>query len=358
MDILSQSFSVKPSSIADAPNFAEHDSWTKTLKALASLKGVSDICLNNLGRIRIKGRGLYLSPALNPKLLGSNGWRELCQVIHPDSPDLAIDENYRENGCSIGNHRLRVSRVRASFGEEFTLRVLPKIAPKPEDLLLPADLVERFVQLTSGLVLFAGATGNGKSTSIASLLLENAKRRQVRIITIEDPVEFEFQDLPNGSTFTSIAVGPHTCTFASALKRALRMHADIIMVGEIRDSSEAEVALEASLTGAKVVSTIHGTDVGSAMQRMGDLVAEIGSSGAGALAMALSLCVAQKLLYPKNLPRAVVPIHEILTRNDSVSFKIRGARYSHLKQDMEVGANEGMQLFEQSRLKRINDGLL
>ncbi len=358
MNIPPQSVSDKPSNITDKHDFTALDSWSETLQALAAIKGVSDICVNNLGRVRLKGRGAYLSPPLNEKLIGPRGWSELCQVIHPEAPDLAPGENYREDGCSIGYQRLRVSRVRATFGEEFTLRVLPRVAPKPEDLLLPPDLVDRFVQLKSGLVLFAGSTGNGKSTSIASLLVENAKRRPVRVVTIEDPVEFEFQDLPNGSSFTSISVGPHTATFASALKRALRMHADIIMVGEIRDSDEAEVALEASLTGVKVVSTIHGQDVGSAMQRMGDLVAEIGSSGAGALAMALSICVAQQLLYPANQRRAVVPIHEILTWNQSISSKIRGGRYGHLKQDIEVGTNEGMQLFEQSRLKRIAAGML
>jgi twitching motility protein PilT len=137
----------------------------------------------------------------------------------------------------------------------------------------------------------------------------------------------------------------------------MREDPDIIVVGEIRDTKTAEVALNASLTGHKVVSTIHGGNVEEAMQRLGDLAADLGTSGVGTLAQAFKICVAQQLVVPGERGK-VVPLHEILVRNESVIAKIRSSRCFTLKQDMESGSKEGMQTFAQSYADRLATGLL
>lgn len=339
-------------------DFSEHESWPDSLAAMAATRGVSDIFLTSRGRFRLKLRGNYIEPSLHESLTGAAGWASLCALIHAAAPEMGAGEFAREGGVEIGAFRYRVSRVRHLNGEEFTLRVLPSRVPTPREIHLPERLVDDFTALREGLVLFAGSTGNGKSTSIASLIGENARRKDVRIVTVEDPVEYLQDDRAGGSTFTYREVGAHTESFAMALREAMRMHPDIIVVGEIRDSAAARVALEAAMTGHKVVSTIHGGDVEQAMQRMGDLAADLGTSGVGALAQAFKICVAQRLVSSNGPGSPLVAIHEVLTTNESVRSKIRASAFFKLKQDMEAGSKHGMQTFQQSALSRQANGLL
>ncbi len=338
-------------------DFTAHLSWASALAALAAHPASSDICIASRGRVRLKVRGVYCIPRIHSDLLSHAGWLELCRLIHPECPPLREGEFVREGGCRIGSHRLRVSRVRELGGEEFSLRVLPTRVPTPTSILLPRDLVRRVVDLPDGLVVFAGGTGHGKSTSIAALVGENSRKSAVRVITIEDPIEYLHEDLPNGSTFTFRELGAHAKTFASALRDAMRMRPDIIVVGEIRDAEAAEMALEASLTGHKVITTIHGGNVEQAMQRLADFASDFGSSGVGALAQAFQVCVAQKLVSSGSAT-PLVPIHEILTRNPSVVSKIRGDKIFSLGQDMESGEPDGMQTFAQSIDGRRAAGML
>lgn len=330
--------------------------WREALEALAALPGISDICLTSAGRARLKIRGVYSVPRLHGNLLGDAGWQELCRLIHPESPPLREGEFVREGGCRLGNVRLRVSRVRTLGGEEFSLRTLPLRVPTPAAVLLPAALVRRVVEIGDGLVVLAGGTGQGKSTSIAALINENARLHPIRVVAIEDPVEYLHEDGANGSSFTYREVGNHTASFAAALRDAMRMRPDVIVVGEIRDPASAEMALEAALTGHKVITTIHGGNVEQAMQRLADFAGDFGPSGVGALAQAFQACIAQRLVPGHS--RTLVPIHEILLRNSSVVAKIRGEKLFSLAQEMEAGESEGMQTFAQSLHERRASGLV
>lgn len=329
-------------------DFTQHDTWQSALIAVAATPGIADICISSQGRVRLKVGGKYRIPVLHEALLnGDDAWEALAGLINPSSPLMGGHEFARDGGCTIDDYRFRYSRVSHMYGQEFTLRVLPSVIPTPAEVHLPLNLVKRFVDLPEGLIAFAGSTGNGKSTSIAALISENARRKPIRVVTIEDPVEYLHKDMPNGSTFTYRSVGIHAESFASGMRDALRMNPDILVIGEIRDSREAAVAIEASLTGRKVVTTLHGGNVEDGMQRLGDFAREIGVSGLGGLAKAFKMCVAQKLV-PNNAGTALLPLHEILISTQSVSTKIRDGKFFSLRQDIESGSEDGMQTFEQS----------
>ena len=339
-----QTVTTNPDSWLD---FSEHKTWAAVLTAIASTPGAADVCIHSRGRIRLKIRGHYRIPILDAELASGGKWSELCALLNPAMPSMANNEYARDGGCSIGSIRFRFSHVRELYGEEFTLRPMPSRIPTPAEIQLPAALVKRFVEINDGLIAFAGSTGNGKSTSIASLISENARQKAIRVVTIEDPIEYLHEDMPNGSTFTYRAVGTHTGSFACAMRDAMRMHPDIIVLGELRDAREANVALEAALTGHKVITTLHGGSVEQGMQRLGDFSREIGESAIGGFAQAFRMCVAQRLVH-NAAGTALLPLHEILLGTQSVISKIRGGRFFTLRQEMETGSEDGMQTFERS----------
>jgi len=184
---------------------------------------------------------------------------------------------------------IRVSTVPTSFGERAVLRLLDRgnILFGLADMGLdPADLVtfERFLSRSSGILLVTGPTGSGKTTTLYAALrhLDSGTKN---IITIEDPVEYQFQGIGQ------IQVNPKIhLTFANGLRSILRQDPDIIMVGEIRDAETAEIAIQASLTGHLVLSTLHTNDSASAVTRLVDMGIEpflVASSLSGVVAQRL-----------------------------------------------------------------------
>ncbi len=292
-------------------------------------------------------QGRYRMVVLHESLRTTDSFRLLCEIINPLNPVLQPLEYSRDGCATVLHHRLRYCFAKHLLGEEITLRILPARIPLPREINLPPQMVDKFCRLTDGLVCFAGSTGDGKSTSIASLVRESARRVPSRVITIEDPVEYLQEEMTNGSTFTYRTVGLHCASFLSAMESALRQRPDIIVIGEIRDAKTAAVVFQAALSGCKVITTIHGCDVQTGMQRLGDFARDLGTSGLGALAQSFRMCIAQKL--EKKISRdGVVPLHEILVANGSVLSKIRAGDFFKLNQDMEEGASEGMQPFKRS----------
>jgi hypothetical protein len=183
-------------------DFGEHETWDTALNAMADTPAAADIIVASWGRVRMWIRRRYCSPRMSARLSSPEGFAELNALVSPENPSLGALEFGRQGGFVHGSHRYRVMRVKVLGGEEYTLRVLPAQVPTPSAVLLPEQLVKRFVELEDGLVVFAGATGHGKTTSIAALVGECARKSASRIISIEDPVEYIHPDLPNGSTFS------------------------------------------------------------------------------------------------------------------------------------------------------------
>ena len=162
-----------------------------------------------------------------------------------------------------GRFRVNISRQRRCFN--IVLRVIPLQIKSFEELNLPAVLRD-IAQLRRGYVLVTGATGMGKSTTLAAMIQEVNRLRKCKIVTIEDPIEFVFTH--DKSVITQREIGTDTDSFPHALRAALRQDPNVIMVGEMRDLETVDTSLKAAETGHLVFSTIHTADVASTINRL------------------------------------------------------------------------------------------
>ena len=163
----------------------------------------------------------------------------------------------------IGRVRANAYYQRGSMA--LALRVINTDVPSPEELGLP-EIVRRFVDEERGLVLMTGATGSGKSTTLASLITEINAKYSKHILTIEDPIEYLFND--NKSIISQRELGVDTTTFPAAMRAALREDPDVILLGEMRDPETIDMALTAAETGHLVFSTLHSPDAAETMNRI------------------------------------------------------------------------------------------
>jgi len=255
----------------------------------------------------------------------------------------------------IGDLRFRVSRMMTQGRLRWVLRILPSNIPLPEAIRVPAPALKAFLEAKNGLFLICGATGSGKSTTIASMVLHRARRRREHVITFEDPIEFVYPEgLP--SLMSQREMGQDEIDFASALRAALRQAPDVINVGEIRDGETAEIALQASETGHVVVATLHTSTAAQTVQRFLKLIPSDRVENAQAtLADALRLILCQRLLFDSDRNRRF-PIHEVLLQYDGVVNLIRRGDFKKLDQELETGWKRGMNNFAKSIELRAEEG--
>lgn len=208
----------------------------------------------------------------------------------------------------IGRVRANIFQQRGSVG--MVLRVISTEIPRPAELKLP-DIVASFIKEERGLVLVTGATGSGKSTTLASLVNEINLSQTRHIITIEDPIEFLFTE--RRSIITQREIGMDTNTFADAMRAAMREDPDVVLLGEMRDPETIETALTAAETGHLVFSTMHAPAVAEAIPRIiTAFPPEAQASIRGKLAQNLHGVVAQRLIPHKSGQSRIVAC-EVLT---------------------------------------------
>jgi twitching motility protein PilT len=342
----------------DAATYHElGEQWRQFLEGIMARAGVSDVVLTSFGRCTVRAHGQLGTDPLPANLTGGEPFAALTNLLFSDA-DTA-DSGSQEAVVEIRGRRLRAVEVHCEGGREITLRVIAQKIPLPREIRLPESVMQRFREADGGLFLVAGATGSGKSTTIASLLQAAARQERIRVVSIEDPVEYRFTDDDEGSIFTQRQLGRDCPDYVSGLKRALRMNPDVIFVGEVRDATVAEMVIEAASTGHRVLTTIHAWDPISALRRLMGMAASEGGTQAvrDALADCIQLCLAQKLVSAgRGQPR--VAIHEILTRTEAVVFKIRQDQIPLLKAEMETGRKFGMLSFQQSIALRQSENAL
>lgn len=265
-----------------------------------------------------------------------------------------IDAGYQWAEKQI-NFRLNIFRDRD--GMACVMRMLPKHIPEVDELGFLHDKVwQDLVQLKQGLVLVTGVTGSGKSTTIASMLDYINKSRKVRIITLEDPVEYVFRS--EQALISQREVGSHAKTFPAGLRSALRENPDIIYIGEIRDTETAQLALTAAETGHLVLTTLHTKDVKGTFSRIVDMFPDSRSSEIAAqLSFSLAYAISQKLLTRKS-GKGRVPAFEVLRNNAGMANLIRTAKIHQIYGKMETSQNEGMNTLEQHLIQLVNQGLV
>ena len=262
------------------------------------------------------------------------------------------DTSYEVHG--IGRFRVNVYRQRASLA--IVMRVIPHEVPSLEKLGAPA-VCRALAEKDRGLVLCVGAAGNGKSSTLAAMVDHMNHTTARHIVTIEDPIEYIYED--DKCSISQREIGYDTTSFASALRAALRQDPDVIQVGEIRDAETMEIALKAAETGHLVLSTLHTPDVARTMNRVIALSHGDSDDLRERLGDALQGIVAQRLL-PRADGQGMVLAAEVLVSTGSVRETIkRPIGNPSLKELMESGqAMYGMQTFEAHIKQLIRDGLL
>ncbi len=248
-----------------------------------------------------------------------------------------------------GRFRVNISRQRRAFN--IVLRVIPLQVKTFDELNLPGVLRE-ISTIRRGYVLVTGATGMGKSTTLATMLNEINRTQKSKIITIEDPIEFVFTH--DKSIITQREVGTDTASFPDALRAALRQDPDVIMVGEMRDLQTVDTSLKAAETGHLVFSTIHTSDVASTINRLVSFFpVEEQYNVRSRLADNLSAVVSLRLLVNKK-ETGRVPAVEVLRSTRSIQECIRDPnRTAELTDFIARGRAEKMQTFDQHLLDLV-----
>lgn len=267
-------------------------------------------------------------------MAGREVWRQLESEF---DVDFAYD---------YGTQRFRVNLGMDRTGPTIVARKLSSKIPAPDDLGLPAP-VRNFVNLDVGIVLVVGATGSGKTTTLAALLSEICRTQDRHVITLEQPIEFI---MPQGRALVSQReMGKSFSSFAQGLRQALRQDPDVILVGELRDIETMRAAFNAAETGHLVFATVHAYDAISTLGRVVNAFpADEQDQVRAQLSYILKGIVAQKLL-PLAHTRGRVAAHEVLLNIPSVAANLRKVDgITAIAQSMETGVRQGMQTMDMS----------
>jgi twitching motility protein PilT len=261
------------------------------------------------------------------------------KLLNPRQLNMFRDKKSLDYSISVGGARLRINFFTTARGISMAIRILPGHIPTIDQLNLHPSLHE-ISSLKYGMVLTCGPTGVGKTTTIASIIEDINNTRQAHIVTLEDPIEYRFT---SGKSFIQQReLGPHMPSFAQGLIDVLRENADVIYVGELRDSDTIRLALNAAESGHLVIATLHASNPEEAIYRMCnafpiDSQNEIRYQ----LASTLSWLIAQQLVFlEKGLYR--VPLLSIVRGTSSIKNIIRENKLPQLHSAIQMGKNEGM----------------
>ncbi|MHC9541315.1 MAG: type IV pilus twitching motility protein PilT [Vulcanimicrobiota bacterium] len=265
--------------------------------------------------------------------------------------DLELDCSFQIPDIS----RFRTNVHRHKDGVGAALRVISSLIPTPEEIGLPESIRE-FTRLQSGIVLVTGTTGSGKSTTLACLIDIINRERSDHIITIEDPIEFVYEQ--KQCVITQREVGNQTHSFANALKSALRQDPDIILVGEMRDLETISLALTAAETGHLVFGTLHTSDAPKTIDRIVDVFPPYQQQQ---IKVQLSTClkaVIAQTLIAKADHSGRVAAREILVATPAVTNLIREGKTHQIYGAIETGMKQGMMSMDRSLANLVKEGVI
>jgi twitching motility protein PilU len=253
---------------------------------------------------------------------------------------------------AVGNFRINVFRQRGTIS--LVIRFVRSHIPAFEDLRLPPVLLD-IVMEKRGLVLIAGATGSGKSTTLAAMIDYRNNNKSGHILTIEDPIEYLFEH--RQSIVNQRELNVDTQTYQKALQNALREAPDLIMIGEIRDRETMQQALLHTLTGHLCLSTLHANNSYHALSRIINLFPYDARSGLlSDLSIGLRAIICQRLV--RNVEGEQQPAVEILLNTALIAELIKNGEIVQIKEAMEQSLYPGSQTFEQALCRMHLDGHL
>jgi twitching motility protein PilT len=302
--------------------------------------------------IRVDGR---IAPLPHAPLSGEEIEEAVVPVLSSRARSQYAQESVADFSLKIrGVGRFRVNLHRERGRAAATIRALPTEPPRLASLGLPPG-AEALTRLPRGLVLVGGPTGSGKTTTLAALVEEINRRDARHIVTIEDPIEYEHPH--QASVVEQVEVGVDAPDFPSALRAAMRQAPDILVVGEMRDPETMRIALAAAETGHLVFTTVHTTDIASAVSRIADsFPAERQNTIRQELSMALAAVLTQTLLPKKEGGR--VAAAELLLVSYGTRQHIRKNALQHLHQEIVLTKRQGSITLEESLARLAREGLV
>ena len=252
-----------------------------------------------------------------------------------------------------GLSRFRGNALFERNGLGAVFRMIPSKVPGIDTLNLP-ESVKRICELRGGLVIVTGATGNGKSTTLAAMVDYINRRRSAHIITIEDPVEFLHEN--KKSLIIHREVGLHTRTFATAISDAIKEDPDILLIGELRDFETITLALKAADMGILVFGTLHTNSSAKTIDRIIDVFPPAQHSQVRSLiAESLQSVIAQILVKTKD-GRSRLPAVEVLIQTSGLSNMIRDGKTNMIPTVIQSGRSLGMQSLDNALGKMVREG--
>jgi twitching motility protein PilU len=252
----------------------------------------------------------------------------------------------------VGNFRVNIFRQRGTIS--LVIRYVRSQVPPFEQLKLPQVLLE-LVMEKRGLILIAGSTGSGKSTSLAAMIDHRNNTKSGHILTIEDPVEYLFEH--KRSIVNQREIGVDTTNYQAALQNALREAPDLIMVGEVRDKETMQSALLHTLTGHLCLTTIHANNSYHALSRIINLFPyDARSAVLSDLSIGLRAIICQRLV--RNRDGQQQPAVEILLNTSLIAELVKSGEFAQIKEAMEQSLYPGSQTFEQALCRLYLDGVI
>jgi len=316
--------------------------------------GGSDLHIkaNATVRARIKGKITPFSGGFFTKEQALTLAKEL---LRSEFPKFAKQKEYDTVYIYDDRNRFRVNLFFQMEGVSVVFRTIPVQVPSLKELNLP-EVLHHFIGLKTGLVLVTGATGSGKSTTLAAMINEINLTQYKHIITIEDPIEFVHKD--KRCIINQRSVGQDTLSFDNALRGALREDPDIILVGEMRDIETMKLALHAADTGHLVFSTLHTVDAKETINRIvTQFPADEQNSVRQTLANILGGVISQRLVPTKDNDKTVAM--EIMVQTSLIKTLIQENRDYEIKDAIEQGKEMyGSQSFDQHLLDLYNAGII
>jgi twitching motility protein PilT len=319
----------------------------------AAQRGASDLHFTAGQAPACRVQGILQSlphPALSPhqcRELTFSVLTETQRAKLESEKDLDFSMDVADLGRIRGNAHFARGTVEAAF------RFINRLNPSLEVLGLP-PVVKNFRQFEEGLILITGATGSGKSTTMAAMIEEISRTRSGVIVVLEDPIEYVFP--PGLCLIKQREIGRDTMSFPSGLRHALRQDPDVIAVTELRDQESVQVALQAAETGHLVLATFHAADPVKALDRILEMFgAEMLPQIRAQLGNGLKAVISQRLL-PSTNPQARVLATEILTANPAVSACLRTGRMEQLVGIIEIGGRDGMRTIDASLEELVETG--
>ncbi|HQR11582.1 MAG TPA: PilT/PilU family type 4a pilus ATPase [Casimicrobiaceae bacterium] len=263
-----------------------------------------------------------------------------------------LEMNLSHLDRSVGNFRVNIFRQRGTIS--LVIRYVRSNVPPYELLKLPPVLLNLIME-KRGMVLVAGATGSGKSTTLAAMIDYRNANRSGHILTVEDPIEYLFEH--KQSVVNQREIGVDTVSYMQALQNALREAPDLIMIGEIRDKETMQQALLHTLTGHLCLSTIHANNSYHALSRIINLFPHDARAAVlSDLSIGLRAIVSQRLV--RNRDGEQQPAVEILLNTSLIADLIKNGEFAQIKEAMEQSLYPGSQTFEQALCRLYLDGVI